>query len=137
MRSISVRLVHKWSLVMAVACLCALPALGQDSKGEFTIPKEVHWGPRVLPAGSYSYTVEHHASEVLLIRPKAGGNGYFLMANSVSRPNLPAPNRLLLERRGTDWYVTSMVVDDLGEALMFLAPPATDSATKLATIASE
>ena len=85
MRSISVRRLHKLGLALAVVASCALPALAQESKGEFTIPREVHWGTLVLPAGSYAYSVEHHASEVLLLRPKAGGAGHFLLANAVSR----------------------------------------------------
>jgi len=54
MRSISVRRLHKLGLALAVVASSALPALAQESKGEFTIPREVHWGTLVLPAGSYA-----------------------------------------------------------------------------------
>jgi hypothetical protein len=127
-------------LALAVVASSALPALAQESKGEFTIPREVHWGTLVLPAGSYAYSVEHHASEVLLLRPKAGGTGHFLLANAVSRSDEPMPNELTIERRGTGWYVTSIVVNDFGETLLFRAPAieaVADSGAKLATIASK
>jgi hypothetical protein len=140
MRSISLRRFDKWGLALTVAGLCATPALAQESKGEFTMTRQVHWGSLILPAGSYAYSVEHHASEVLLIRPKIGGNGHFILAKGVSRPDEPMPNRLTIERRGMDWYVTSIVVNDFGETLLFQAPPSdatTDSAAKLATIASK
>ena len=139
MRSISVRSFHKWSFALAVLASSTLPALAQESKGAFTIPREVHWGGLVLPAGTYEYSVEHHAAEVLLLRPKAGGNGSFLLASAVSRPDQFMPSQLTIERRGADWYVTSMVVGDFGEVLQFRAPaePTSDSGTKLATIASK
>jgi hypothetical protein len=139
MRSISVRSFHKWGFALAVLASSTLPALAQESKGEFTIPREVHWGTLVLPAGTYDYSVEHHASEVLLLRPKAGGGGHFLLANAVSRPEEITPNRLILERRGAAWYVTSMVVNDFGEVLKFPAPAEStlEPRTKLATVASK
>lgn len=139
MRSISVHRFQKWGLALAVAALGTLPALAQ-ARGEFTLPREVHWGSLVLPAGSYAYTVEHHASEVLLVRPKFGGDGHFLLAAAVSQSAAPAPNQLTMEEHGIDWYVTSMVVNDLGEVLLFRAPKteaAIGSKPKMATIASK
>ena len=139
MRSTSVRGFHKWGFFLAVAAAFTLPAMAQASKGEFTIPREVHWGTLVLPAGSYSYSVEHHASEVLLLRPKTGSGGHFLLASAVSRPDMIMPNQLTMEQHGTKWYVTSMVVNDLGEVLLFQAPADTTGETgaKLATIATK
>ena len=139
MRSISVHSFQNWGLALAVAASCTLPALAQASKGKFTIPREVHWGTLVLPAGTYDYSVEHHASEVLLLRPKAGGSGHFLLANIVSRPDEFTTSSLTMERRGADWYVTSMVVSEFGEVLKFPAPAENTSEpqTKLATIASK
>jgi hypothetical protein len=139
MRSISVQRFHKWGLSLAVAALCSLPALAQESRGQFTISREVHWGSLVLPADTYSYSVEHHASEVLLLRSKSGGSGHFLLATAVSRPDVQVPNLLTMEQRGTNWYVTSMVVNDFGEVLLFDAPTTAiaDAKPKLATIASK
>ena len=138
MRSISVRRFHQLGLALAIAASCTLPALAQECKGQFTIPREVHWGGLVLPAGSYDYSVEHHASEVLLLRPKATGGGHFLLATAISRPDEPVPNLLTMERRGNDWYVTSFVVNDFGEVLLFRAPVSMpETETKLATIASQ
>jgi len=139
MRSISVRRFRKWGFALAVLASSTLPALAHESKGEFTISHEVHWGTLVLPAGTYDYSVEHHACEVLLLRPKAGGGGHFLFANAVSRPEEFTPNRLILERRGADWYVTSMAINDFGEVLEFPAPPEStpEPRTKLATVASK
>jgi hypothetical protein len=92
----------------------------------------------VLPAGSYAFTVEHHATEVLFVRTKSGSDGHFLIATSISRSDTPAPSELKMERRGDEWYVTSIVVDDMGETLMFTAPPESKNAgAKLATIASK
>lgn len=140
MRSISVRRFHKWGLALAMVVVCALPGLAQESRGQFTISHEVHWGSLVFPAGSYSYSIEHHASEVVLLRSKSGGSGHFLLATAISRPDGPVTNELTLEQRGANWYVTSMVVNDLGEVLIFQVPATeaiADSKPKLATIASK
>lgn len=140
MRSISIRRFRKLGLALAVATACALPALAQGSKGEFTIHRDVHWGSLLLPAGSYQFSVEHHASEVLLLRRKEGGAGHFILASSTSQLNEPATSELTIVQHGADWYVTSMAVNEMGEVLLFPSPSvemAVEPKTKVATIASK
>ena len=37
-------------------------AMAEDARGKFTLAREVRWGSAKLPAGDYSYSVEHHAA---------------------------------------------------------------------------
>lgn len=52
-----------WVKVMVVAALAAgsvaRTASAQVLKGRFTLPYEVHWGRAVLPAGTYSITMDN------------------------------------------------------------------------------
>ena len=139
MRSMSKRRFGKWSLAVIAAAGMALPAAAQESRGSFTIAKEVHWSMVTLPPGQYVYSLERRSPGVLLcVRPKSGGTGYFLMANSVSTLANGGEGELTIERRGDGWYVTSMTVHDTGEKLLFAAPRIETASTeaKLATIAS-
>jgi hypothetical protein len=140
MRSIEVCRFHKLGLALAVAIVCVLPASAQAGKGAFTTHRDVHWGSLLLPAGTYRFSVEHHASEVLLVQPKEGGTGYFILASAISQPNGPMSSELTIVQRGSGWYVTSMAVNDMAEVLLFQAPAegvAVDTKSKVATIASK
>ena len=140
MRSIEVCRFHKLGLALAIALVCALPASAQAGKGEFTTHRDVHWGSLLLPAGTYRFSVEHHASEVLLLQPKAGGTSYFILASAISQPNAPMASELTMVQRGSGWYVTSMAVNDMGELLLFQVPAEAvpvGSKAKVATIASK
>ena len=121
--SISLRTFSKASSIRALAVLLlAASAVAQDAKGEFTLSKEVRWGNATLTPGSYVYSLEHHASEILIVRPAAGGTGFVMMPVSISRPRSADSDSLLLERKGDSWFVSSLTVRDLDEQLLFRAP---------------
>jgi hypothetical protein len=46
-------------LGMLVAGLSARPANAQVFKGNFTLPKATRWGLATLPAGDYSFALDH------------------------------------------------------------------------------
>ena len=49
-------------LGLLVAGFSARPASAQTLKGTFTLPSETHWGIAMLPAGDYSFTLDHDFS---------------------------------------------------------------------------
>jgi hypothetical protein len=122
--SISVRLRRVFATGAAAIVLCALPALGQDALGKFSLDREVHWGPATLVPGTYSYSLEHHATEIVVLRPVAGGPGYLMTARSVARANPSSSDNLLLQKKGDAWFVSSLTISKTGEELQFAVPSA-------------
>jgi hypothetical protein len=113
----------KLMLVMVSAMsLFPHPALAQDASGKFTLPREVRWGIVTLPAGTYSYSIEHRAGETILLRGSSGGPSVIVMASSISTVDAPETSRLVLQRQGSEWYVASMVLSGDGEELHFTPP---------------
>ena len=111
-------------LFAAVTLLSFLPtsAMAEDGSGKFTLKHSVRWGSAVLAPGDYSYKVEHHASEMLLIRAANGQGGFIVMAESVSTIDTMQSDCLILHRDGNDWFVSSIVLSSIGETLHFAAP---------------
>jgi hypothetical protein len=98
------------------------PALAQDASGKFTLPREVRWGTVTLPAGAYSYSVEHRAGETILLRSSSGGPSVIVMASSISTVDSPGTSRLVLQQSGSQWFVASMLLSGDGEELHFSPP---------------
>ena len=111
----------KKSLFIALTGLNLLPsaAVAEDARGKFTLAREVRWGMAVLPAGDYSYTVEHHAAGTVVLRSLSGGPSAIVLASSSSLAASTVLPRLMLVQRGRDWYVTSMIVERGGEEMYF------------------
>ncbi len=117
-------------LFAVVSMLTFIPssALAEDASGKFTIKHPVRWGAQVLPAGDYTYTLEHHASDLLLVRASGGQPGFLVMANSTSTIDTLQPDRLVLQRIGGEWYVSSIVLSSIGETLHFVPAAHTEMA---------
>lgn len=97
-------------------------AVAEDASGKFSLKHPVRWGSVVMPAGDYTYSLEHHASAMLLVRNANGQPGFLVMAKSVSSANDLQPDRLILQRDGNDWFVRSIVLSSIGETLHFPVP---------------
>jgi hypothetical protein len=102
----------------------------QDASGKFTLAREVRWGTAVLPAGEYTYWLEHPAGQVLFVRNTNGKMGAIVLVKSASLVNDSEHNRIVLQRAGDDWFVSSMVITRLGQELSFGAPTARTEAAK-------
>jgi hypothetical protein len=144
MRSIWITRLTKCSLAVAAAVALALPAAAQESKGSFTLAREVHWSTVTLAPGTYHYNLMHDSPLlVVCVRPADGGTGQFLMADAVTKPSAHDANRLTIEQRSGGWYVTAMDLADDDLQLQFRAPkntamPVADASTaKTTTIASK
>jgi len=135
--SISIRSLGKTLAVGTVSTLLlVVPTLAQDAKGEFTLSKEVRWGNTKLKPGKYSYSLEHHASEILMLRSSDDNDGYLMMARSVGRAQPPATDSLLLSKKGNEWVVSSLIVHDLDEELFFSTPAPVASEANATRVAS-
>jgi hypothetical protein len=107
------------------------PALAQDASGKFVLPHEVQWGGVSLPPGEYSYSIEHRAGEIVLLRSASGKHSVIGMASTISTVDAPEKTQLLLRNEAGQWFVSAMVFSMDGEELQF-APP-----TKRAEVAQD
>jgi hypothetical protein len=144
MRSIWITRLTKCSLAVAAAVALALPTAAQESRGSFTLAREVHWSTVTLAPGTYQYTLMHDSPLLMVcVRPTDGGTGQFLMADAVSKASAHDTNRLTIEQHADGWYVTAMDLVDDDLRLQFRAPksrarPGADaSVPKTTTIASK
>lgn len=117
-------------IAISLLGLLAAPALAEDGSGKFTLTREVHWGSNVLPAGEYTYRLQHEASEIVFLRAVSGHRSFIVLARSTSLAGRDKGDSLLLERSGDDWFVSSLTLGEVGETLYF-AMPAAPSATTL------
>jgi hypothetical protein len=117
-------------LLMAVTGLSVLPApaVAQSASGKFTLVREVRWGNVSLPPGDYSCSVEHRSAETVLLHDLTNRSGAIVMASSVSTVDNPTESQLVLEQKGNEWFVRSLVLSGTGEVLYF-NPPATRTET--------
>ena len=116
--------------LVTVLGVASVPAMAQDASGKFRLGKEVRWGTAVLPAGEYTYWLEHPAGQVLFVRNTNGKMGAIVLVKSASFVNDSEHNRIVLQRAGDDWFVSSMVVTILGQELSFGAPTVRTEAAK-------
>jgi hypothetical protein len=122
---------------LTVFAVSAIPTVAQEASGKFTLAKEVRWGAAVLPAGEYTYTLEHQTGQVLFVRNVNGRANAIVLVKSVSLVGEREHDRLVLQRSGDDWFVSSMVITNLGQQLSF-RPPSThrEQATKVAALST-
>jgi hypothetical protein len=113
---------NKW-LFAAISVLALFPAsaVASEASGKFTLTREVHWGSVVLPAGDYTYSLEHRGSPVLLLRAASGAPGFLVMARTIDSVASESDS-LVLQRHGDEWFVSEMVVGSVGEEFSFAAP---------------
>lgn len=106
---------------MSLTAFSLLPtaAVAEDARGKFTLAREIRWGSAVLPAGDYTYSVEHHAAGTVVLRSLNGGPNAIVLASSSSVVDPTTAPRLVLTQRGQEWVVTSMIVGGEGEELYF------------------
>jgi hypothetical protein len=108
--------------VTTLLSLSAISARGQEASGKFTLAKEVRWGGAVLPAGDYTYLLEHPTGQVLFVHNTNGQTSAIVLVKSASLVNSGARDRIVLQRSGDDWFVRSMIITSLGQELSFGAP---------------
>jgi hypothetical protein len=89
-------------LKLAVAAAIAVgasvgPASAQALKGTFTLPYEVHWGKAVLPAGSYTITIDSLRGPAI-VRTSTGEGRALVMPVTVDKAMKDQPSSLLVTK---------------------------------------
>lgn len=115
--------------VLASISILTLSAGAEDASGKFVLTQKVHWGTVVLPPGEYTYKLERHSSQFILVRAASGAPGFMMMASSISSTPPGKPDSLQLQKLGDEWFVKSMNISGLEEELYFrVQPPRTEVA---------
>jgi len=111
--------------------LLSAPALAQDAARKI----HPHQGS---PLGEWLFsrraTINTHSSTALehccCCGNTNGQMGAIVLVKSTTAVNDQGPARLVLERSGDGWFVSSMVITDIGEELSFGAPSLRTEAAK-------
>lgn len=108
----------------------SIPAAAQQASGKFTLSKDVRWGSAVLPAGEYTYALQHETGQLLFLRSANGETGAIVLVKSATLVSDLEHDRIVLQRSGDDWFVSSMVISEIGQTLSFGSPGARSEAAK-------
>ncbi len=116
-------------MAAALSLSTSYAAAESSERGTFTLPTEAHWGITVLPAGTYSFTVESMGSyPTITVRSSDGKVSGMFVATAVLSMEESGKQLLTLTRRGDEMYVSSFQLSDEGVVLEYTLPKATESA---------
>jgi hypothetical protein len=124
MKTNRVRILLMACFALLLASTCANPAAAQFSaacKGNFTLPEEVRWQGKVLPAGDYSFVLKS-ASLPALIELRGPSGVDVLMTAGLSKDNQIEHSFLTIERRGGSEYVRELYLAPLGVHFSYQVP---------------
>jgi hypothetical protein len=88
--------------------------------GHFTLDHSIRWGKTEIPAGEYNLTLDTLGSTPLLARvvnAKTGVNVALVSCAIVESGD--GPSRLMLGRRGGQYVVHTLRLEELGESFIF------------------
>jgi hypothetical protein len=112
------RILRVLLLAVAAISLSAVFAAAEDYHGEFTLPLEAQWGKIVLPAGTYSFTMNIEKSPYTIKVQRGSETAIFIwLAGKTPLKRVSGPSLLTAIRRGNGLRIRSM--DLASEGIMF------------------
>ena len=122
----SSKLVAPLGLALLAGCLTANPASAQEAfKGSFTLPFEARWGNIVLPAGQYSFTLDHATAQgIVTIQKETGRYGYMgrVLNQGTYDRQVVDHSELVLVRSGGNYRIRALRLGDLGMTFEYSVP---------------
>jgi hypothetical protein len=92
-------------------------------KGSFTLPFEARWGNAVLPAGEYSFTLDHDSlAGKVTIQAESGRYMGVIMNQVFSDQQTVDRSELVLVRSGGTYAVRALRLEELGMTLEYSVP---------------
>jgi hypothetical protein len=123
-------------LTLGTLSLLTGAAFAQSARGSFTLTHEVHWQNAVVPAGSYSFSLEPKGpSELLTLRMVSGGPGFMILVNDVQSSGFSDMNRLVMVSKGDKGFVRALELPEFETVLHFSVPA--EGAEKELALASD
>ena len=115
-------------VILLIAGIIVFPIQGraqQVVRGEFSLSQEVRWENSVLPMGDYVYFVDSTRWPALVrVEQKGGGFSGMFVPHALLRPGKQGNVGIVLGAAGSDTYVMSLRLQELGGELDFPAPGA-------------
>lgn len=97
------------------------PMFGGDRMGgEFKLSEPVHWVDSILPAGDFAYTVDAEGMTAAVhVHQKGGGFSGTFMPKQFIRGTYTGPSRVIVEKVGTETFVITLRVQEIGAQMQF------------------
>jgi hypothetical protein len=122
MKSHLTRMLAIAAIGLFTVCASATPASAQAAfKGAFTLPSEVRWQGKNLPAGDYTFSLKS-ASLPAQLFVKGPKGGTFILTAATDDRAAGEQSFLTVERRGTTSFIREMYLAGLGLHLRYNAP---------------
>ncbi len=111
------------AVAVLAACLTPVSLRAQSVfRGRFTLPLDTRWGTTVLPAGSYSFTVQSATNSFLLSVRDERAQSVMLMASyGASEDKHSEGSHLIVVRQGEKATVRGLHLEPVG--MTFYYPP--------------
>ena len=117
------RIVRVMFLTVVATSLSTVFALAQDYHGEFTLPLTAQWGKVVLPAGTYSFTMNIEKSPYTMKVQRGSESAIFIWpVGKTPLKRVSGPSLLTAIRRGNGLRIRSMDLADEGMVFNFTVP---------------
>jgi hypothetical protein len=109
-------------IACSAACLTANFANAQQaSHGKFNLPVESQWGRALLPAGEYSFTLDHARPDGMFIVHGNGTSFIIPVMRGISTGKTSRDSSLLLVTAGSTPTIRSVYLGHLGMTAYFPA----------------
>jgi hypothetical protein len=120
----SLKLVAPLALALLAGCLTANLASAQEAyRGKFTLPFEARWGQVVLPAGEYSFTLDHGTvGGIVSVREETGRAVGYVQTEGIYDRQTFDHSELVLVRSGENYAIRALRLADLGLTLEYSVP---------------
>lgn len=103
---------------------CANTATAQARyQGSFTLPQEVRWQGRVMPAGEYTFSL-NSVSPSTMLRLQGPNGPMFVPTSGISNATTDKKSSLTIERRGGARFVSELYLAELGVHFCYSIPKA-------------
>lgn len=119
-------------LVIAGVILFPKPGRAQNLvSGEFRLSQELRWENSVLPMGDYTYFVDSDRwPAVVRVQQEDGNFSGVFIPQSILKLDKSHSGEILVANEGSDSYILSIYIKDLGGELFFSAPAAGTGSTR-------
>ena len=122
MKSIRNRVLAIVAIGLATVSISAIPAAAQSAyKGSFTLPNDVRWQGKTLPAGDYTFSMKSAASPAIVELDGPNG-GAFIAALTVDKAAAGDHSFMTLERRGGSSVVRDLYLAEIGIRVHYSVP---------------